>query len=119
MGRSPLLGWNDDQLKGLTRLLPLALRRLTLLETRVRRALAGAREAVASLYEGQPTRTTDRPTGTRLLPAFARAEITVTEVRVDAGQPWSLTPLSPLHKQLLWYLRLPVSWYTALASNSS
>jgi transposase len=119
VGLSPLFVWKDDQIKGLTRLLTLALRLLTLLETRVRRALEEAREAVASLYEGQPTRTTDRPTGKRLLQAFARAEITLTEVRVDAGQHWYLTPLSPLHKQLLWYLRLPVSLYTALAYNSS
>jgi hypothetical protein len=119
VGLSPLLVWKDDQIKGLTRLLTLALRLLTLLDTRVQRALEEAREAVASLYEGQPPRTTDRPTGKRLLHAFARADITFTEVRVDAGHRWYLTPLSPLHKQLLCYLRVPVSLYTALAYNSS
>jgi transposase len=119
LGLSPLFVWKDDQIKGLLRLLTLALRLLTLLETQVRGGLEQVGEAVAGLYEGQPTRTTDRPTGKRLLQAFARAEITLTEVRVDAACYWHLTPLSPLHQQLLRYLRLPASLYTALAYNSS
>lgn len=119
LGLSPLFVWKDDQIKGLTRLLTLALRLLTLLEMQVRRGLEQAGEAIAGLYEGQPTRTTDRPTGKRLLKAFARAEITLTEVRVEAGRYRYLTPLSPLHQQLLRYLCLPASLYTALAYNSS
>jgi transposase len=119
LGLSPLWVWRDDQIKGLTRLLTLALRLLTLIETQVRRGLEQAGEAVAGLYEGQPTRPTNRPTGKRLLKAFARAEITLTEVRVNASRYWHLTPLSPLHEQLLRYLRLPASLYTALAYNSS
>lgn len=119
LGLSPLFVWKDDQIKGLTRLLTLALRLLTLLETQVRRGLEQAQEAIAGLYEGQPTRTTDHPTGKRLLKAFARAEITLTEVRMGAARSWHLTPLSSLHQQLLRYLRLPASLYTALAYHSS
>lgn len=119
LGLSPLFVWKDDQITGLTRLLTLGLRLLTLLETQVRRGLERGREAVTGLYEGQPTRTTDRPTGKRLLHAFARAELTLTEVGVDAAHDWHLTPLSPLHEQLLWHLGLPASLYTALAYHSS
>lgn len=119
LGLSPLFVWKDDQIKGLTRLLTLALRLLTLLETQVRRGLAQARNAIAGLYEGQPTRITDRPTGKRLLKAFARAEITLTQVQVGRRRSWHLTPLSLLHERLLQYLHLPASLYTALAYNSS
>ena len=96
-----------------------ALRLLTLVETQVRHGLAQTQEALAGLYEGSPTRTTERPTGTRILHAFARAQLTLTHVRLGRRTCWYLTPLSPLHEQLLRYLPLPTSLYTALADNSS
>jgi transposase len=119
LGLSPLFVWKSEQIKGLTRLLTLALRLLTLLETQVRRGLAQTQEAITGLYEGSPTRATERPTGTRILQAFARAQITLTHVRMGRRTFWYLTPLSPLHEQLLRHLHLPPSLYTALADNSS
>jgi transposase len=119
LGLSPLFVWKDDQIKGLTRLLTLALRLMTLLETAVRRGLEHTRETVAGLYEGQPTRGTDRPTAKRILQAFARAQLTLTHAKVGAVTFWHLTPLASLHEQLLRHLRLPASLYTALAYNSS
>jgi transposase len=119
LGLSPLFVWKSEQITGLTRLLTLALRLLTLLETQVRRGLEQMHEPVAGLYEGSPTRTTERPTGTRILQAFARAQITLTHVRLGRSTCWYLTPLSPLHEQLLRHLCLPTSLYTALVYNSS
>src|SRR4029450_12482640 len=119
LGLSPVFVWKSEQIKGLTRLLTLALRLLTLLETQGRRGLGRTQEAIAGLYEGLPTRTTERPTGTRILHAFARAQITLTHVRMGRSTCWYLTPLSPLHEQLLRHLYLPTSLYTALADNSS
>jgi hypothetical protein len=119
LGLSPLFVWKAEQITGLTRLLTLALRLLTLLETQVRRGLEQAHAPVAGLYEGSPTRTTERPTGTRILQAFARAQITLTYVRLGRRTCWYLTPLSPLHEQLLRHLHLPTSLYTALVYNSS
>jgi transposase len=119
LGLSPLFVWKAEQIKGLTRLLTLALRLLTLLETQVRRGLEQTQEALVGLYEGSPTRTTERPTGTRILRAFARAQLTLTHVRMGRRTCWSLTSLSPLHEQLLRHLHLPTSLYTALADNSS
>jgi transposase len=109
VGLSPLFVWKDDQREGLTRLLTLALRLLTLLETQARHGLEHTQAAVAGLYEGQPTRTTEQPTGKRLLRALAGAEITLAGVRVDAVSSRHLTPLSPRHAQLLRYLHLPAS----------
>ncbi len=49
LGLSPLFVWKEDQIIGLTRLLTLALRVLTLLETQVRRELEQAHDPVAGL----------------------------------------------------------------------
>jgi transposase len=119
LGLSPLCVWKEDQIKGLTRLLTLALRLLTLLETPVRCGLAQTQDSLRGLYEGAPTRTTERPTGTRILKAFARAQITLTHVEMGTKAWWHLAPLSPLHEQLLRYLHVPTSLYTVLADNAS
>lgn len=118
LGLSPLFVWKEDQIIGLTRLLTLALRLLTLLETQMRQALEQAQDTVTGLYEGQPTHTTERPTGQRILKAFARAKLTLTHIHMGTAIAWHLSPLSPLHVQLLHYLRLPVSLYTALVDTS-
>jgi len=119
LGLSPLFVWKDDQIKGLTRLLTLALRLLTLIESQVRQGLGQAGQRLTGLYEGQTTRATDRPTGKRILQAFARAQITVTRVVVATQAVWHITALSDLHEQVLCYLRLPATLYAALINNSS
>lgn len=119
LGLRPLSVRCDDQIRGLTRLLLLALRLLVLLETQVRRGLAQASEKLDGLYEGQPTRTTDRPTGGRLLKAVARAEITLTRIERGKHSVWHLTPLSELLVRVLGYLGLSPSLYTRLVENSS
>lgn len=119
LGLSPLFVWKDDQISGLTRLLTLALRLLTLIETQVRRGLEQAQDTLTGLYEGAPTRSTERPTGKRILKAFARARLTLTQIEMETATYWHLTPLSALHEHLLRYLHLPVSLYSALAYNSS
>ncbi len=118
LGISPLYVRREDQIVGLTYLLTLALRLLTLIETQVRFGLAQAGEQMSGLYEGQPTRTTDRPTGVRLLRACARAEITLTRIEMNEQVMWHITPLTSLLEQVLAYLKLPTSLYQHLADNS-
>jgi len=119
LGLSPLFVWKDDQIKGLTRLLTLALRLLTLIETQVRQGLHQEHQRLAGLYAGQARRETDHPSGKRILQAFARAQITLTRIAVDAQIEWHITALSELHEQVLRYLRLPVTLYATLINNSS
>ncbi len=119
LGLSPLFVWKDEQIKGLTRLLTLALRVLTLIESQVRNTLTQSHESMKGLYEGQPNRATNRPSGKRLLKAFARAKITLTGVETHAGVQWHVTPLSPRLQQILHYLRLPLSLYTVTLYNST
>ena len=119
LGISPLWVWKDDQIIGLTRLLSLALRLLTLIETQVRRGLARSKETLQGLYEGQPQRVTDTPTAPRLLKAFVRAEITLTRVESSGQRLWHLTPMSGLLERILAHLGLSKALYERLAENSS
>lgn len=119
LGISPLYVTRDDQIMGLTHLLTLGWRLLTLVESQVRRGLAEAQATLSGLYEGQPKRLTERPTATRLLKAFARAQITLTSIQWGDTQLWHLTPLTPLLEQILTHLGLSVSLYTRLVENSS
>ena len=119
LGLSPLFVWKDDQIKGLTRLLTLALRLRPLLQTQVRQELAKEGDPLEGLYEGQPTHTPDRPTGKRILKAFAQAQITLTCVEIQGETYWHLTPLPSVLERILRHLRLPESIYTSMVHNSS
>jgi transposase len=118
LGIRPLYVREDDQIIGLTRLLTIALRLLTLFELRVRAGLAEAGEELAGLYEGQPKRKTGRPTGTRLLKAIARMEITIACLDAVQERKWHLTKLPPLLLRLLDLLNLSPDLYTSLIGNS-
>lgn len=118
LGLSPLFVCKDDQIKGLTRLLTLALRLLTLIELQVRQAMKLESAQLAGLYEGQPNRLSQRPSAKRILKAFARAEITLTRVQIDQNTYCRVTPLPPLLQSLLRYLQLPDDLFTSLADNS-
>src|SRR5205814_1874197 len=90
LGIRPLYVRRDDQIQGLTHLVTLALRVLTLFELLVRRGQEQSGERLPGLYPGLPKRTTDRPTGKRVLEAISRAEITLTQVESGDGRHWHL-----------------------------
>jgi transposase len=118
LGIRPLYVREEEQIIGLTRLLTIALRLLTLFELQVRGGLQEAGEELTGLYEGQPKRKTARPTGTRLLKAIARMEITVSQVNAEGESQWYLSVLPPLLRRILELVGLPPSTYTDLAENS-
>lgn len=115
LGIRPLYVRKDDQILGLTHLLTLGARLLTLLQTQVRRGLEEQGEEMSGLYKGLPKLTTARPTAKRLLKAFVREEITLTQIHVR----WHITPLTPLLEKILGYLGLSHSLYTRLIENST
>jgi transposase len=118
LGIRPLFVHRDDQVRGLTHLLTLALRVLTLFEVLVRRGQAQDREGLAGLYPGQAKRTTDRPTAQRVLAAIAGSGLTLTRVGSGEGCRWHLTTLPELVKRVLGYLGLSDDVYTRLVINS-
>jgi len=118
LGIRPLFVHRDDQIRGLTHLLTLALRFLTLFEVLVRRGQDQDSEDLAGLYPGQPKRTTDRPTAKRVLEAIARTGVTLIQVVGEEGCGWHLTTLPVLVKRVLGYLGLSDEVYTRLVINS-
>ncbi len=118
LGIRPLFVHRDDQVRGLTRLLTLALRVLTLFEVLVRRGQDQEGEDLAGLYPGQRKRTTDRPTAKRVLEAIARTGVTLIQEGSDEGCRWHLTALPVLVKRVLGYLGLSDEVYTRLVINS-
>ncbi len=117
-GLRPLFVHRDDQVRGLTHLLTLALRVLTLFEVLVWRGQDQDGEDLAGLYPGQPKRTMDRPTAKRVLEAIARSGVTLIQVVSEEGCRWHLTALPVLVKRVLGYLGLSDEVYTRLVINS-
>jgi transposase len=118
LGIRPFYVREEDQIIGLTRLLTIALRVLTLFELQVRARLAETHEELAGLYEGQPKRKTARPTGTRLLKAIARLEIALVCLNAGQRKDWQLTKLPPLLLRVLELANLSPELYTRLIGNS-
>lgn len=117
LGIRPLYVRRNDQLRGLTHLLTVGMRLLTLLEGQVRKALASAGQSWSGLYEGQPQRRTTSPSAPLLLKAVARAEITLTRLRWAGQQAWHLTTLPALLHDLLACLGLSAALYEQLTHN--
>src|SRR3954453_22591474 len=118
LGIGPLYVHRDDQVRGLTHLLTLALRVLTLFEVLVRRGQDQDGKDLAGLYPDQPKRTTDRPTAKRVLETIAGAGLTLTRFVGEDGCRWHLTALPVLVKRVLGYLGLSNEVYTRLVINS-
>jgi transposase len=115
LGLRPVYVQREDHLKGLVRLLSLALRLLTLTEFVARRALAAEDTGLAGLYPGNPKQQTQRPTTERLLAAFAN--ITLSLIQLPSQNIVHITPLSPLQCRILELLDLPTSIYSDLVVN--
>jgi transposase len=119
LGIRPLYVHRDDQIRGLTRLLTLALRVLTLFEVLVRRGQDQDDKDLAGLYPGQASRTTDRPTAKRVLEAIARTGVTLIQEVSGEECRWHLTALPVLLQRVLGYLGLSDEVYTRLVINST
>jgi transposase len=111
----PLFVKNDDQVVGLTHLLSLAVRMLTLIEFVVRRNLKQNDEKLTGLIENNPKKGIDNPTTERLLKTFD--EITLTTVHLPDRIIQHITPLTTLQTRILELLGLSAAVYTRLAEN--
>jgi transposase len=119
LGIQPLYVREEEQIEGMTRLLMIALRVLTLFELVVRGRLAERGATLSGLYTGQANRTTNSPTAVRILKAITRLEITATRVVGSSGEDWHLAPLPPLLQQILDLAGLPATLYTQLVTVNS
>lgn len=112
---APLFVKRDDQVVGLTNLLSIAVRLLTLVEFVVRRNLKQNQERLVGLLPQNPKKGIDNPTTERLLQAFR--DITLTIVNLPGQRIRHVTPLNALQVRILELLGLSPAVYTALAEN--
>lgn len=113
----PLFVKRDDQVVGLTHLLSIAVRLLTLIEFVVRRALKQAETTLVGLHQENPKKATATPTTERLLQAFSN--ITLTIIHLPDRVLHHVTPLTTLQVQILELLGLSPDIYRSLAENST
>jgi transposase len=118
LGISPLYVRKDDQIIGLTNLLTLGVRVLTVIEAQLQRGLKARSEVIQGLYAGLPKQATEHPTAVAILKAIARMEITLNCISMDGNVSKYLAPLPSLLETILSCLRLPTALYTSLADNS-
>ena len=115
LGIKPLFVKRDDQILGLTRLLLIALRVMTLIEIVVRAGLDEKKEALGGMHEGQKNKMESKPTAKRLLASISRLHLTLFQLEYEGQQVWQMLPLPNLLVRVLALLRLPVSLYLDLA----
>jgi transposase len=109
LGLTPLFLCSTTRIKGLIRLLSIALRVLCLVEFAVREALQKQDEKLSGIYAGNPKRATAKPTTEMMLKVFRG--ITLTLVNFKEVDQCFITPLNAVQKRILALLGFPISCY--------
>jgi transposase len=116
LGIRPLFVKLPEQVLGLTRLLLIALRVLTLIEIVLRAKLAASGEKLEGMHEGQKNKKDGKPTAKRMLRAVAGLEVTLNLIEMGEQQWWYLPALPHLLVRILELLGLSTSLYTNLSN---
>jgi transposase len=114
---SPPFVKRDDQVIGLTHLLTLGVRVLTLIEYVVRRSLTRGNERLVGLHPENPKKATDTPTSERILKVFTEINLTIMNTGHDIIR--HMSPLSQLQIDILSRLGLNSSIYNSLEIQQS
>lgn len=109
---APMFVQEPKQVTGLTHLLMLGVRVLSLIEYVVRRSLTRDQQSMIGLNPDRPRKGTARPTTERLLRAFKG--VTLTVIREEGAERRHLSPLSALQEEILRRLDLDVAVYDNL-----
>lgn len=102
----PLFVQRDDQIQGLTFLLTLGVRVLTLLEFVVRRGLQATQTKLSGFIPGHSKKETDQLTAPKILKAFSGLTVTTIKDRFGKVLLCSLQTLSTAQKTILQLLDL-------------
>jgi len=111
---APLYVKRDDQIEGLTYLLTLGVRVLTVMEFVLRRSLQNDHAKLPGLHPENRQQRTDTPTAERLLKAFADVSLTILKTAAGEDILRRLTPLSEVQQDILQRLGLGASLYRQL-----
>ncbi len=109
---APMFVQEPKQVTGLTHLLMLGIRVLSLVEYVVRRSLARGKQTMTGLNPDRPRKATARPTTERLLQTFKG--VTLTVIQGKKPEMRHLSPLSVLQEEILRRLDLEVGLYRNL-----
>lgn len=102
----PIYFQNQDRIIGLMFLLTIALRVFTLMEFVVRRNLQTLNAKLSGLYDGNPRRSTERPSAEQMLRAFRH----ITLYHLPNGTS-EISPLNPLQQRILALMNIPEAIY--------
>lgn len=116
LGLTPLYLTSTTRIKGLVRLLCIGLRVLCLVEFTVRQALQERSEKLSGIYQGNPKRTTARPTTEMMLKAFVG--ISMVMVSFGMTNQRSVTSLNAVQSRILDLLGFPATIYQGLNMQS-
>ena len=111
---APLFVKLNDQIEGLTYLLTLGVRVLTVMEFVLRRSLQNDHAKLPGLHPENKTKMTDTPTAERILKAFAGVSLTIIQNAAGEDILRRLTPLAGLQKDILQRLGLDAALYGQL-----
>jgi transposase len=111
---APLLVKLNDHIEGLTSLLTLGVRVLTVMEFALRRSLQNDHTKLPGLHPENKTKMTDTPTAERILKAFADVSLTIIKQAAGEDILRRLTPLSGVPETILPCLGLGTSLYRQL-----
>jgi transposase len=111
---APLFVKRNEQIEGLTYLLTLGVRVLTVMEFVLRRSLEKEPATLPGLHPENKPKMADKPTAERLLKAFA--DVSLTIIKHAAGEEIlrRLTPLSRVQEAILQRLGLGTNLYRQL-----
>jgi transposase len=112
---APLFVKLNEQIEGLTYLLTLGVRVLTVLEFVLRRSLAQDQARLPHVHPENKQKSTDRPTAERILHAFAGVSLTIIEHATGEEILRRITPLSGVQEAILQRLGLGTHLYRQLA----
>jgi transposase len=111
---APLFVKLNEQIEGLTYLLTLGVRVLTVTEFVLRRSLEQAQASLPSLHPENKHKVTNKPTAERILKAFSGISLTIIKNAAGEEMLRRLTPLSGLQEDILQRLGLGATLYAQL-----
>ena len=111
---APMFVKLNEQIEGLTHLLTLGVRVLTVMEFVLRRSLQNDQATLPGLHPENKKRMTDKPTVERILKAFSAVSLTIVKNAAGEEIMRRLTPLSGLQEDILQRQGLGTSLYGQL-----
>jgi transposase len=111
---APMFVSREDQIQGLTYLLTLGVRVLTVMEFTLRRSLQKDQATLPGLHPENRHKGSDKPTAERVLKAFSKVTLTIIKDTASREVGRWLTPLSSVQQDILRRLGLEASLYQQL-----